>query len=100
MLECALHCITLHCIALHRIALEEHSKPFAEVHTVADVLMLQHAFAQVQKLFAMFLGNAAPGAAVTDATVAAAAPALQVKLMSLFTRSLAAANAFPQTLQV
>lgn len=36
---------------------------------------------------------------MTDATVAAAAPAVQVKLMGLSCRSLAAANAFPHTLQ-
>ena len=55
---------------------------------------------QVKQLFALFLGSGSPGAAVTDATVAAAAPAVQVKLMGLFCRSLAAANAFPHTLQV
>ena len=55
---------------------------------------------QVKQLFALFLGSGSPGAALTDATVAAAAPAVQVKLMGLFCRSLAAANAFPHTLQV
>jgi Proteasome stabiliser len=61
---------------------------------------LRRSLLQVKQLFALFLGNGSPGAGVTDATVAAAAPAVQVKLMGLFCRSLAAANAFPYTLQV
>jgi len=54
----------------------------------------------VERLFGLFLGSGGPGASANDATVAAAGPALQARLMALFTRSLAAANSFPQTLQV
>lgn len=52
-----------------------------------------------QRLFRLFHGSPATSAAAGDA-VEPASPAVRVRLMGLFSKSIAAANAFPANLQV
>ncbi|KAK7276642.1 hypothetical protein RIF29_17785 [Crotalaria pallida] len=53
----------------------------------------------INRLFSLFNGTSAVENTASESKVSPASPALKAKLMSIFCRSIAAANSFPSTLQ-
>ena len=54
----------------------------------------------VSRLFSLFHGTPRDSSLLAASRVAPASPAIQARLMGLFTKSIAAANCFPATFQV